>query len=181
MSGEQSGMSNFNQDPGGVGTLPHLRPLVETTVQLHAQLAVGRPVEAPGITAKFHDEHAVLTQKISPTTHASVDIFCVGGTWYIRQETQRPSMETEGMGATVREIKTYPLAEHEFATAERAIGRLYDGGEFAASSHDIHVTEPLNDAVCMNLLDALRTVSGEYPLVQPRAPKKGWLRRTLGL
>jgi hypothetical protein len=180
MSGEQSGIPNFNQDPGTVGTLPHLRPLVETTVQLHAQLAVGRPIEVPGITAEFHDEHAVITHSVSPTTHASVDIFCVGGTWYIRQETQRPSLETEGMGATVREVKTYPLDEHEFATTERAIGRLQNGGEFAVTSQDVGVTEPLNDAVCVNLLESLRTVSGEYPLVQ-RAPKKGWLRRTLGL
>gem|GEM_PF-7022801 len=187
-------MHNGNTMPNpspGEGSLPSHSEVAGAASMLHTMVAMSPDSDRfPGFTAMLDEEGRACIRRSSPAGYYSeLDIFEANGVWYLREERVIPE---EGRTA-LRERHTYPLADGAPTFHERQEGVIT--GDFAdqrlfAGEQDgeVSVGEPVDEQTRLRLLNAIRTVTGEQPIIVPRPNERvqkkgrlGGLGRFLGL
>jgi hypothetical protein len=169
-----------NTDPGVNSLeLPAMPELVSVADRAWTAVATGQKV--PGYETALDGSEAVIRDVISPTRYSELRLAQhSNGAWYITEVLQRPSLEDEGFGGTVRETASYPLDGKEHTTRTRTFGYFQDD-KLLFPEPEVIFGEPVTNTVCERLLGQLREVMGEGQLEQSRASRRpgllGWLNR----
>lgn len=162
--------------------LPHLVDLQDVAIDVHRRVTGGLMSEIPGFIVGVYESDnsrfgdVSIRTVHSPTAYSEARIFERGGTWYISQEQQSPSLEADkrSLGA-VRETTTYPLDPYESRTIRRMVGWLDNQGRLTGDE-EVSLGDPITDQLCQNLAAQLRVLI-EQPTTSPVTSR--W-RRALG-
>jgi hypothetical protein len=158
-----------------VPELPHLPELASVADTAWTAVATGQGIR--GYETIVDGGEAVIRDPISPTCYREIRLLQTDtGSWYITEVVQRPSLEIEGFAGVVRETIAYPLDGVEPTSRSRTFGRP-QGHQLLFPDPEVAFGEPVTDVVCARLLDQLREVTGEQPLVARRSvPRwRNWL------
>jgi hypothetical protein len=162
MSVEQAA-AEFHSPQVTVGDVADAASLLHTRAAMAA-----RPDAFPGFDTTVADGHVYVRKGLTPTRHIEVEVFEQGGTWYVSERIQRPTLEDEGFGGTVRDTYTYPLNDHEPTTRTRETGVLSQTGLLVNNHEEAAFGDPLDGDACVHVLNSLRAITGEQPIVIPR-------------
>ncbi|HSX34757.1 MAG TPA: hypothetical protein VLF62_03895 [Candidatus Saccharimonadales bacterium] len=163
MAAEQA-TAEFNQPPVTVGDVADAASLLYTRAAM-----VGTPDAFPGFNTTVADGHVYVQKELTPTRYIEVEVFQVDNTWYVSERVQRPTLEDEGFGGTVRDTVTYPLNSYEPTTRTTEIGVLSQSGLLINNHEDAAFGHPLDTNACVHVFNSLRAITGEQPIVIPRA------------
>lgn len=169
-------LAGFNQMPG-VEAWPQLNDLIDVVRTIYDRAKHGGCEDiSPDFLVRASGDRVRVTgreRNASPTSYAAVELFQVGGTWYVTHEMQRPTLEVEGLGGHVRQTVTYPLNTYEPATYTYQQGHLNNHGVLDGAE-EIAFGNPLDQKTCDTLLSEMRSV------LAPRVRGRHWLGWFLG-